>query len=130
MIATAGFRGVDWLLIAVIVVLLGISGFLALSETSLVRTSRVKAQALLAEHRRGARQLVRLVEHPEQFLNPVLLLVLICQLVSATLVGVLASAWLGGLGVLVATVFEVVVIFVLFEAVPRTGPCTTPSAPR
>jgi len=118
-IATAGFRGVDWLLIAVIVVLLGISGFLALSETSLVRTSRVKAQALLAEHRRGARQLVRLVEHPEQFLNPVLLLVLICQLVSATLVGVLASAWLGGLGVLVATVFEVVVIFVLFEAVPK-----------
>ena len=119
MIATTGFRGVDWLLIALIVVLLGLSGFLALSETSLVRTSRVKAKALLDDHRRGARQLVRLVEHPEQVLNPVLLLVLICQLVSATLVGVLASAWLGGLGVLVATVFEVVVIFVLFEAVPK-----------
>ncbi|MGP8058772.1 MAG: hemolysin family protein [Acidimicrobiales bacterium] len=119
MTATTGFRGVDWLLIAVIVVLLGLSGFLALSETSLVRTSRVKAKALLDDNRRGARQLVRLVEHPEQFLNPVLLLVLICQLVSATLVGVLASAWLGGLGVLVATVFEVVVIFVLFEAVPK-----------
>ncbi len=119
MTATTGFRGVDWLLIAVIVVLLGLSGFLALSETSLVRTSRVKAKALLDDNRRGARQLVRLVEHPEQFLNPLLLLVLICQLVSATLVGVLASAWLGGLGVLVATVFEVVVIFVLFEAVPK-----------
>ena len=32
-----------------------------------------------------------MVEHPERFLNPILLLVLICQLVSATLVGVLAE---------------------------------------
>jgi putative hemolysin len=118
-IAATGFRAVDWLLIAVILVLLAVSGMLALAETSLVRTSRVKAKSLLDERRRGARQLVRLVEHPEQFLNPVLLLVLICQLVSATLVGVLASEWVGPLGVVVGTVFEVVVIFVLFEAVPK-----------
>ena len=119
MIATTGFRPVDWLLLAVIVVLLAISGVLSLAETSLVRTTRVKAKALLDDHRRGARQLVRLVEHPEQFLNPVLLLVLVCQLVSATLVGVLASQWLGALGIALGTVFEVVVIFVLFEAVPK-----------
>jgi len=113
------FRPVDWVLVAVIVLLLAISGLLALAETSLVRTSRVRARSLLDEKRRGARQLSRLIEHPEQFLNPVLLLVLICQLVSATLVGVLASAWLGAIGVVVGTVFEVVVIFVIFEAVPK-----------
>jgi putative hemolysin len=118
-VATSDFHGTDWVLIAVVVVLLAASGLFALAETSLVRTSRVKAKALLDEHRRGARQLVRLVEHPEQFLNPVLLLVLVCQLVSATLVGVLASAWLGAWGVLVGTVFEVIVIFVLFEAIPK-----------
>ncbi len=118
-VATAGFRATDWVLLAVIVVLLAASGLLALAETSLVRTSRVKARSLLDEHRRGARPLMRLVEHPEQFLNPILLLVLICQLVSATLVGVLASAWIGAWGVAVGTVFEVVVIFVLFEAVPK-----------
>ena len=115
----AAFRPVDGVLIAVIVVLLAVSGLLALAETSLTRTSRVRAKALLDERRRGSRQLVRLVEHPEQFLNPVLLLVLICQLVSATIVGVLASRWVGALGVVVATVFEVIVIFVLFEAVPK-----------
>ena len=119
MIATTGFHPVDWLLVAVIVVLLVFSGLLALAETSLVRTTRVKAKSLFDEHRRGARQLIRLVDHPERFLNPVLLLVLVCQLVSATLVGVLASAWLGALGIAVGTVFEVVVIFVLFEAVPK-----------
>jgi len=117
--AAAGFHAVDWALVAVIVVLLVVSGLLALAETSLVRTTRVRAKSLLDERRRGARRLVLLVEHPEQFLNPVLLLVLICQLVSATLVGVLASAWLGALGVVVGTVFEVVVIFVVFEAVPK-----------
>jgi putative hemolysin len=119
MIAAQGFRAVDWLLLAVIVVLLAVSGVFALAETSLVRTGLVKAKSLEDDHRRGARQLVRLVEHPERFLNPVLLLVLICQLVSATLVGILADQWLGPIGVVVATVFEVVVIFVLFEAVPK-----------
>ena len=118
-LGSSHFHPVDWILVVVVVVLLAASGVLALAETSLVRTTRVKARALLGEHRRGARMLVRLVQHPEQFLNPILLLVLICQLVSATLVGVLASAWLGAWGVLVGTVFEVVIIFVLFEAVPK-----------
>ncbi|MHB8220514.1 MAG: hemolysin family protein [Acidimicrobiales bacterium] len=119
MITATQFRPVDWALVAVIVILLAISGLLALAETSLVRTTRVRARSLLDDNRRGARQLSRLVEHPEQFLNPILLLVLICQLVSATLVGVLASEWLGAVGVVVGTVFEVVVIFVIFEAVPK-----------
>ncbi len=114
-----GFRPIDWLLIVAIAVLLAVSGMLALAETSLVRTTRAKAKALLDDHRRGARPLVRLVESPERFLNPVLLLVLICQLVSATLVGILANDWFGPIGVLVATVFEVVVIFVFFEALPK-----------
>jgi len=118
MLAT-GFQPVDTVLLVVILALLAISGVLALAETSLTRTGRVKAKALLDDHRRGAKPLVRLVEHPERFLNPILLLVLICQLVSATLVGVLADQWLGAIGVVVATVFEIVVIFVVFEAIPK-----------
>jgi CBS domain containing-hemolysin-like protein len=103
----------------IVVLLLFASGALAMAETSLVRTSKIKARSLQDEQRRGASSLVKLVEHPERFLNPVLLLVLICQLVSATLIGVLADQWLGGWGILAATVFEVVVIFVFFEAVPK-----------
>jgi putative hemolysin len=118
-IAATGWRPVDAALLAVIVVLLFGSGILALAETSLVRTSRVKARSLSDQHRRGARPLVRLVEKPERFLNPILLLVLVCQLVSATLVGVLAEQWFGPIGVVLGTVFEVVVIFVVFEAVPK-----------
>ena len=118
-LAATGWKSIDGVLLAVIIVLLAGSGVLALAETSLVRTSRVKARSLADQHRRGSRPLVRLVERPERFLNPILLLVLVCQLVSATLVGVLAEQWFGPIGVVVGTVFEVVVIFVLFEAVPK-----------
>ncbi len=107
-----------WMVVAV-VVLLALSGFFALAETSLTRMNRSRARALADEGRRGARALAGLTEAPEQFLNPLLLLVLICQLVSATLVGVLAGHLFGASGVLVATVVEVVVIFVAFEAIPK-----------
>jgi magnesium and cobalt exporter, CNNM family len=119
MMATAGFHTEDLILVVVIVVLLVASGVLALAETSLVRMNRIKAKSMVDEKRRGAKQLARLVEQPAQFLNPILLLVLICQLVSATLVGVVAAHLLGGIGVLVGAVFEVVIIFVFFEAVPK-----------
>jgi magnesium and cobalt exporter, CNNM family len=109
----------DIILVVVIAVLLAGSGVLAMAETSLVRMSKIKAKALVDEGRRGARQLARLVENPANFLNPILLLVLICQLVSATLVGVVADHLIGPWGVLLGIVFEVVVIFVFFEAVPK-----------
>ena len=106
-------------LVVIVVVLLFGSGALAAAETALVRTSRVKARSLADDNHRGAQSLAHLVEHPERFLNPLLLLVLICQLVSATLIGILADGWFGAWGVLAATVFEVIVIFVFFEAVPK-----------
>jgi putative hemolysin len=119
LLAAAKFHADDLILIVVVILLLGGSAVLALAETSLVRTSRAKALALEDEHHRGARQLVRLVERPETFLNGVLLVVLVCQLVTATLVGLLAEDWFGGWGVFVALIFEIVVIFVLAEAIPK-----------
>jgi putative hemolysin len=113
------FAPEDMVLSVVVVVLLAVSAMLALAETALVRTSRVKAKSLADEGKRGAKVLVRLTEDPQGFLNPVLLLVLICQLVVATLVGILAVRWFGAWGVVVATFFEIVVIFVFAEAVPK-----------
>src|SRR4051794_38957365 len=103
-----------------VVVLIAIATFLAMAETSLTQMNRVKALTLVEEKRRGAPALLRLVEHPERFLNPVLFSTLLCHLVAATLIGVIAEHEFGALGVVVATVFEVVVIFVIGEAVPKT----------
>jgi putative hemolysin len=124
--AASRFRPTDWILIALVLLLLVASAGLALAETSLVRMSRTKAMALEDDGRRGSGSLLRLVQDPEGFLNPVLLLVLISQLVTATLVGILAERWFGPVGVIVATVFEVVVIFVLAEALPKNWAVQNP----
>ena len=110
----------EWLMVAAVFVLISAAAVLAMAETSLTRTNRVKALTLAEEKRRGANALVRLVEHPERFLNPVLLLVLLCHLVAATLVGVVAERVFGPVGVAAATAFEVVVVFVFAESLPKT----------
>ena len=119
LLAASGFHVEDGILIVIIAILLAASGVLAMAETSLVRMNRIKAKSLVDEKKRGARQLARLVENPANFLNPILLLVLMCQLISATLVGIVAEHLFGGLGVTLGIVFEIVVIFVFFEAVPK-----------
>src|SRR3954468_22971898 len=96
------------------------TGFLAMAETALTRMNRVKAATMRDEGRRGAALLYRLVEHPERTLNPVLLLILLCTLTAATLVGVVADHLFGAWGIVIATAFEVVVIFVFAEAAPKT----------
>jgi len=112
-------RGTDIGMLAAVAVLLTFSGLLALAETGLVRMSKARARSLVEQKARGAQSLARLVEEPESFLAPVLLLVLVCQLVAATLVGVVSDRLFGALGIVIATAFEVVVIFVFFEAVPK-----------
>jgi putative hemolysin len=118
-IAAAHFSGVDGVLLAVVVVLIAASAVFALAETSLVRMTRSRAKALEDEGHIGARSLRRLAEDPDRFLSPILLLVLLCQLVAATLVGVVSSSLFGAWGVAAATAFEVIVIFVFGEAVPK-----------
>jgi putative hemolysin len=118
-LAMARFGGADAGILVAVLALIGASAVLALAETGLTRMSRPKAKALVDARHHGARALVRLVEDPERFLAPVLFLALLCQLVAATLVGVVAARLLGAWGVAVATAFEVVIIFVFGEAVPK-----------
>jgi CBS domain containing-hemolysin-like protein len=116
---TAVVNGTEVVLAVAILILLVASGLLAMAETALVRMNKAKAKSLADDGRHGAHDLVELVEHPQRFLNPVLLCILVCQLISATLIGVLAERFFGPWGIAAATVFEVVVIFVVFEAVPK-----------
>ena len=112
--------GGDLVTLAAVVGLIVASGFLAMGETALTRMNRVKALTLVEEGKRGANAVLRLVEHPERFLTPVLFVTLLCHLVAATLIGLLAERLFGVWGVAVATFVEVVVIFVAAEAVPKT----------
>ncbi|MBW4030351.1 MAG: HlyC/CorC family transporter [Acidobacteria bacterium] len=127
MIATA-WSSMDTDLSLSVVILLVLSGFFAMAETSLVRMTKSRARSLKEKGKRGSKSLVSLAESPEKFLNPLLLLILVCQLVSATMVGVLASHLFGAAGLIVSTVGEVVVIFVIFEAIPKNFAVQHPDA--
>jgi putative hemolysin len=107
-------------MIAVILVLIIISIFTAMAETALVRITKAKAHSLAEEGRPGAAALFTLVQTPERWLNSLLLVVLLSQIVQASLTGVVAGHLFGGWGVIIATGLNVSVMYVLAETAPKT----------
>lgn len=122
--------GADWAILAVVIVLFVLSIWLALAETAFVRMNRIRAMALAEEGSKRAAHLARMLERPEQTLNVVLLLVLVSQLTSATLLGVLLEGTAGAIGVVIGIVLQIVVFFVIGEVAPKTLRCSTPSGRR
>jgi CBS domain containing-hemolysin-like protein len=107
-------------LIGLIVVLFAISGVMALAETAFTRASRIRVKALAEDGDRRAQRLLSLFDEPERTLNSVLLVVLVCQMTSATLVGSLLSQSSGWIGFLVGTLAEVFIFFTFAEVAPKT----------
>jgi CBS domain containing-hemolysin-like protein len=116
--ATASTADV-WMIVTIVVLIL-IAVATAIAETAIVRISRAKASALLEEGRPGAAALKDLVDAPERWINGLLLVALVCQIVQATLTGVVSGNLFGPAGVALATFVNVVVIFVFAEAAPKT----------
>jgi CBS domain containing-hemolysin-like protein len=109
-----------WTLV-VVVLLTAVAAFLAAAETSLTRMSRARAMHLAEEQRRGARQLLALVEQPARFLNLVLLLVLVVQFFATALfTSVLSRLVGGGLGVAIAATVMTILTFIFAEVAPKT----------
>ncbi|MEY2567150.1 MAG: magnesium and cobalt exporter, family [Actinomycetota bacterium] len=112
--------GTDWLMLLGTVALVSIAAFFALAETALTRLNKVKAKTLAEEGKRRGRLLVKLIDHPETFLNIVLLLLLTCHLAASSLLTILTERHFGAAGVIIGLIIEVVVIFVFAEAIPKT----------
>jgi CBS domain containing-hemolysin-like protein len=108
-----------WLLVAIVILTL-ISIFTALAETALLRISKAKAKSLVEEGRPGSVALLQLVTAPERWLNALLLVVLVSQIVQASLTGVLAGNLFGTAGVIVGIFLNVSVVYVLAETAPKT----------
>lgn len=119
MIAAAPTTTDVWVLVTV-GVLLAILTLLALAEMSLSRLTKQKAEALMADGHKRGHLLVRLASDPSRWVNPLLLTVNVLQTLQATLTGVVANRLFGAPGVVVGVLLNVVVFFVLAEAVPKT----------
>ncbi len=108
------------------VAMVGFAAILAVAETAITRISTARAEALAEEGRRGAGVLRTLIDDRERVLNPVLLVVLACQLGAATVVAVLVDRhW--GLGALFGVfAIELILVYVFAEALPKTWSLARP----
>ena len=112
--------GADAAILAAVIVLFLISIVLAMAETAFTRMSRIRALSLEEEGRKGAHRLARMLEKPEQTLNVLLLLVLVSQLTSASLLGALLERSFGGAGLFIGLVIQILLYFVIGEVAPKT----------
>jgi CBS domain containing-hemolysin-like protein len=114
------FTSTDIVLLLVVFALLLVLIFLAVAEMGLSRMTKPKAAMLADRGGKSGKALAKLVSHPERWVNPLLLTVNICQTVQATLTGFVAGRVFGAAGLVVGVVLNVLVFFVLAEAVPKT----------
>jgi CBS domain containing-hemolysin-like protein len=106
----------DWVIVGAVAVLFVLSIFLAVAEVALTRISLPKAQTLAETRGRRGQTLLRLVEHQE-WLNPLLLVVLGSQSIQSLLLGSLAQ---GTAGLVIIGALNITVFFVLAEVAPKT----------
>jgi len=112
--------GGDWAVLAIVLVLFLLSIMLSVAEMAFARMNRVRAMALADEGRRGGEKLAKMLEHPERTINSLLFIVLVAQLTSAYLLGILLDRQLGALGIVIGLVVQLVLFFVVAEVVPKT----------
>jgi CBS domain containing-hemolysin-like protein len=106
--------------LAAFVALVAFAAVLAVTETALTHLGRARAAALVEDGEKRAGALVRVLDQRERVLNPVLFVLLTCHLGAATIVAVLVYKRWDTPGVVVAFLVELLIIFVLAEAVPKT----------
>jgi len=110
----------DWLILAIVIVLFVSSIVLAMAEMAFTRMNRIRALALEEDGRKGAARLAKMLERPEQTINSLLLLILVAQLTTASLLGVFLERQVGGAGVVIGLVLQIIFFFVIGEVAPKT----------
>ena len=112
----------DVVLIVSAALLVALGGVLASVDAALSRVSRVRADELARENRRGGRKLREIIADPARYLNVVVLLRVTCELVATVLVAVVCLDRFASraVAVLVAGAVMVLVSYVALGVAPRT----------
>jgi CBS domain containing-hemolysin-like protein len=120
--ATASdFGALDWLAVVAAFGLLMFAVIVVAAEEAFNRSSKARANSLRDDEPRRAPRLERLLERPDdQVRNPLRLLVVMAQLTQSALVAILAYRFLEQPAVSIVIALNLIVVFVLGEAVPRT----------
>ena len=93
---------------------------LAAAETAFTRMGRIRALSLEEEGKKSAHRLAIMLERPERTLNVLLLLILVSQMTSASLLGILLEGSFGSAGLVIGLALQIIVYFVIGEVAPKT----------
>ena len=107
-------------LLGIVVAMTFAAAILAAAETAITRMTRSRATALAQKDPKRGPRVLRIVENLERDLNSIYLSVNIVQTIQSALVGVLAVELFGPLGLVIGILLNVLVLFVIAEAAPKT----------
>jgi CBS domain containing-hemolysin-like protein len=110
----------QFVLLGIVVIMTFAAAILAAAETAITRMTRSRATALAQKEPKRGPRVLRIVENLERDLNSIYLSVNIVQTIQSALVGVLAAALFGPLGLVIGILLNVLVLFVIAEAAPKT----------
>ncbi len=99
---------------------------LSAAEVSLLRLRRSWLVVEAGKGGRRAKGLLKLVDELPLLFNSILLMALLLQVSAATIGGVLAARWFGGLGATLAAVMITATLFVYAEAIPKAKALQAP----
>ncbi len=114
--------------VAALCVLLSISGFFSLAETSMMALNRYRLKHLIAEGHGGARRAAELLRHTDRLLGAILLSNTLVNAASTTLVTVIALQLFGEREIVLgaSTVLITFLILVFTEITPKVIGATYP----
>jgi len=106
--------------IAVLFILLILSGLFSGSETALVALSLARVEGLVKEGRSGALALLRLKKNPTQMLITILIGNNLVNIASASMATVVATRWFGAMGPGLAVGVLTLLILIFGEITPKS----------
>ncbi len=110
----------DHLLLALIVLLTGLSAFFSSSETAMIGLNRYRLRHLVKEKHQGARIANRLLRRPDRLLGVILLGNNLVNFMAASLGTVIGIRIFGDAGVVVAPVLLTIYFLIFAEVAPKT----------
>lgn len=109
-----------WLSIVAIIVMMGLSAFFSISETSLTTASRARMHALAQKGNARARMVNRIREQRDRMLGALLLGDNLANILASALATSILIAMFGEGGVFYATIIMTVLLVIFSEVLPKT----------
>jgi putative hemolysin len=113
-------QGTEILYLVLLFVCLMLSAFFCSSETAFFSLQRFRIEYLISTKAKGAEQVARVLERPENFLSTVLLGTNLVNTAAAALATALAVSIWGEQGIIIATVVVTVLLLIFSETTPKT----------